>query len=260
MTVLLDRLAERIDDVAAAQRLLVACDLDGTIADLVSDPAAARLRDVAKGAVRELAALPDTVVAIVSGRSLDDLRAVVGEIAELDRVRLFGSHGLEADDGTVIGMARAASTSRDDLVRRVARIVAQFPGARCEPKPYGAAVHHGRLGPEDASRMRRAIDDLLDQDPSLFWKPGKHVLDISVLPLYKPFAVDTLQHRWEPTTTIYAGDDTTDEDVFAALWPGDIGIKIGMGPTAAGYRTPSTRSFETLLVRLAARRRVLRGA
>ncbi|HSP76444.1 MAG TPA: trehalose-phosphatase, partial [Cryobacterium sp.] len=34
----------------------------------------------------------------------------------------------------------------------------------------------------------------------------------------------------------YAGDDTTDEDAFAVLQPGDVGLKIGAGDSLAGYR------------------------
>ncbi|WP_153038784.1 hypothetical protein [Rathayibacter tanaceti] len=35
---------------------------------------------------------------------------------------------------------------------------------------------------------------------------------------------------------LYAGDDVTDEDAFAVLGPGDLGIKSGEGTTAAAFR------------------------
>jgi trehalose-6-phosphatase len=34
----------------------------------------------------------------------------------------------------------------------------------------------------------------------------------------------------------FAGDDLTDEEVFAGLGPDDFGVRVGPGPTAARYR------------------------
>src|SRR3990170_5703836 len=85
-------LLQRMNEMARQPILLVACDFDGTLAPLVNDPRGARAEPEALRALRSLAALPQTYVAVVSGRGLADLRAVVGEQAGL---RLLGSHGCE---------------------------------------------------------------------------------------------------------------------------------------------------------------------
>ena len=62
--------------LAHAPILLVACDYDGTVAPIVNDPMKAiPLRDTSV-ALRSLAELPQTHVAVISGRALRDLAAL----------------------------------------------------------------------------------------------------------------------------------------------------------------------------------------
>ena len=61
-------------------------------------PSDARALPEALTAIRGLAALPGTTVALVSGRALADLAALSGLGSP---VRLVGSHGFEPDDGAV---------------------------------------------------------------------------------------------------------------------------------------------------------------
>ena len=78
--------AAELDRIAAAERLLIALDFDGTVSPLVDEPLSARMLPHAREALDVLAALPDTTVALVSGRTLADLKV----IAEYERV----GHGL----------------------------------------------------------------------------------------------------------------------------------------------------------------------
>ena len=55
---------------------------------------------------------------------------------------------------------------------------------------------------------------------------------------------------------MFIGDDTTDEDAFAALDPNDVGIKVGGGDTVAGWQLPDQVDVSSVLEELAA----LRGA
>jgi trehalose 6-phosphate synthase/phosphatase len=47
-----------------------------------------------------------------------------------------------------------------------------------------------------------------------------------------------------------AGDDHTDEDLFAALPPGSFAIKVGIGNTNANYHIKSWQSLRAILQRL----------
>ncbi|MFV1990500.1 MAG: trehalose-phosphatase, partial [Acidimicrobiales bacterium] len=85
-------LQARIVELARTPQLLVACDYDGTIAPLVANPMDALPRRETVAAMRGLAELPQTHVAVISGRSLRDLAA----LSRLpDEIHLVGSHGSE---------------------------------------------------------------------------------------------------------------------------------------------------------------------
>src|SRR5690606_32452802 len=85
---------EALEEIAATERLLVALDFDGTLAPLQDEPMRSRAVPEATAAIDRLVALPDTVVALVSGRTLEHLR-IIAEHDDDSRVWLAGSHGVE---------------------------------------------------------------------------------------------------------------------------------------------------------------------
>ncbi|MGB5760250.1 MAG: trehalose-phosphatase, partial [Acidimicrobiales bacterium] len=83
---------DTVAGLAGVDRLLVATDFDGVLAPIVDDPAAVAAIPEAMAALRTLAALPGTSVAVVSGRGYELLATLV---APADRFTLVGSHGVE---------------------------------------------------------------------------------------------------------------------------------------------------------------------
>jgi trehalose 6-phosphate phosphatase len=103
---------------------------------------------------------------------------------------------------------------------------------------------------------RAAAADLLAQadalaDPSLTKKPGKEVLELAVTDADKGSALRRLRAETGAAAALYLGDDVTDEDAFRALHPGDLGVKIGTGDTAARFRVADPAAAIALLGRLA---------
>src|SRR5918995_4580035 len=144
MTIDVDRdgfepaLRSAITQLARIPQLLVACDYDGTLAPIVEDPAAAAPLPEAVAALRSLATLPQTTVAVVSGRALRDLAALSRLPSE---VHLVGSHGSEFDVGFVQRLAPELVELRSRLQTELERIAAEHPGVRLENKPASVAVH-----------------------------------------------------------------------------------------------------------------------
>ena len=64
-------------------------------------------------------------------------------------------------------------------------------------------------------------------------------------------AVKELRERTGATATLFIGDDVTDEDAFARLGAGDVGVKVGEGATAAEYRVEDPESVARLLTAFA---------
>ncbi len=143
----------------------------------------------------------------------------------------MGSHGAEYGGP----LADALAGRRDALADRLAPLVAAVPGARLEVKPASVAVHVRQVADPAAAAALLASADAA-ADPSLTKKPGKAVLELAVTDADKGSAVARLREELGAAAVVYLGDDLTDEDVFRRLGPGDVGVKVGEGETAAGHR------------------------
>ena len=134
--------------VARVPSLLVACDYDGTLAPIVEDPTTATPAPEAVTAVRTLAGLGNTTVAVISGRALRDLAALSRLPSE---IRLVGSHGMEFDVGYVGELPPDRVQRRAELLAALTAIGKDQPGVRLEAKPASIAVHT-RSAPRDVTQ------------------------------------------------------------------------------------------------------------
>ena len=237
-----------LSGLAAAPELLVALDFDGTLAPIVPVPTDARALPEALGAIEGLAALASTTVVLVSGRSLADLAAVSGLGPP---VRLVGSHGLEPDDGPV-PLDDAQRERLDQLNAQVNALVDSADGVRIEHKPAGVAVHVRGAAPDVGDRVFTALREGPAAAAGIVSTPGKAVLDLSVTEMSKGIALDRMRGS---AAVFFAGDDVTDESVFTRLRPGDVGVKVGDGDTAAAHRVPDPAALAAVLEQLLAARR-----
>ncbi|WP_222618326.1 bifunctional alpha,alpha-trehalose-phosphate synthase (UDP-forming)/trehalose-phosphatase [Nakamurella sp. PAMC28650] len=258
---------EALTKISETERLLVGTDFDGTLAPIVDDPAAARALPEALEALRSLSTIPGTVVAVVSGRGLADLRMLLGET---DHMQLVGSHGAEVSSMSTDGSQNPEHTGRSELSataatrlsalrRALQSITSQYAGVNLEAKPTGVAVHLRGADPDDAKAVTKAIE----QDPAT-WSGvhllrAKMVLELTVVATDKGRALQHLARENHCTGIIFIGDDITDENAFLALGPDDVGVKVGSGATAADVRIADPARVADLLHVLDATRRRGRG-
>lgn len=233
--------------LAGAGRLLVACDYDGTLAPLVADPAAAYPVPEAIEALRALADLPNTSVALISGRALVDLSALSG-LSE--PVHLVGSHGTEWSTGAVRGMDDERKDTLQRLISALAAIAARYDGVAVETKPASAVLH---VRNADRAAAAAALTELADcplRWPGLHVTRGKEVVEIAVVPTDKGAALAELRSLLDADAVLFVGDDVTDEAAFARLSGADVGVKVGEGASRATYRIAAPTDVASLLADL----------
>ena len=242
----------RLRELARVPVLLVACDYDGTLAPIIDNPDEARPLRESVAALRQLAAMPDTHVAVISGRALRDL-AALSRLPE--EIHLVGSHGTEFDVGFADDLSPEQRDLRDRVLGELNDIARRDHGFIVEPKPAGVAFHYRKAEPDIAAI---AVEDVLGGPGSrdgVHVKTGKMVVELSVLDLNKGDALDRLRTDVSAEAVIFAGDDVTDEDAFARLTGPDLGLKVGPEPTLARGRLHDPQSVAQMLALVAERRR-----
>lgn len=268
-----------LDELARTPRLLVALDFDGTLAPLVDEPMTARMTEATAAAVAALAAAPGTTVAFVSGRSLADLR-VIAEHDDASSIPLAGSHGAQwwlpghigvsghfgvpGDDVEPPAAAHSEDHSedlalRDDLRAQAERLVSGIPGAWIEPKAFGFGVHSRLVSAADADEVHDRVGALMSQRaPHWRRRAGHAISEYAFRTEGKDGAVARLRELTDATAVLFAGDDVTDEDALRSLGAGDLGIRVGEGPTAATMRVADIDELAALLSGLAHQRSAAR--
>jgi len=232
-----DDLRRALTAAAHSPILLVAADFDGTISPIVAHPRDARPIPSAIEALAELAGLPDTTSALISGRALTDLKALSGAPAV---VKLVGSHGSEFEEGVFEGVDDAARARLALLITALESVSSRYPGSTVETKPISAAFHVRNVSPANA---QQALDDALAAADvfDVHLTEGKAVREFALIRTDKGEALDLLRHRTNATAVVYFGDDVTDEWAFRRLARegSDVGVKVGPGDTMAGFRVES---------------------
>ncbi|WP_019515530.1 trehalose-phosphatase [Sphingomonas sp. Mn802worker] len=199
-------------------------DFDGTLVEIAATPDAVSVSDVLRQLLRDLQARMDGRVAIVSGRSVAEIAALLDPVA----LTIAGSHGLEiaTADGSVETPERTAGI--DTALATLQDFASSRPGVLVEDKPFGVGLHY-RLAP-DQEADARALAAALADEHGLHLQLGKMVAELRLPGGDKGSALKALMA--EPgrvaTRPVFMGDDVTDEAAFAAACElGGAGILIG---------------------------------
>jgi HAD superfamily hydrolase (TIGR01484 family) len=261
-------LHDEIARLAATPILLVGCDYDGTLAPIAHSPSAARTDERSLAALRRLATLESTHAAVISGRARQDLIERLGITPNL---ALIGGHGAEmgapapaiaesASRGTApltfpdtppAAPTEPSPGTIERLSTELEHIAADFPGALVETKPSGAAFHYRKVDPESHARARELVRSAALRLKAPVVREGTMVIEVSLVPTNKGRAFRWLIDRVYAHAAVFIGDDLTDEDAFAVLRPGDLGVKVGEDSSAARERIATTDDVHDLLEALA---------
>jgi trehalose 6-phosphate phosphatase len=180
--------------------VILVTDFDGTLAEVVQDPAAARARPEALQALGELAPLLADVI-VLSSRppaQLESLVAVPG-------VRLIG------DSGLVIPR-HAQKEALDRFNAAAGRLMEGIPGAWLEVKPASTALHF-RNTDLSGAEMLDMLQPLLD-GARLEASLGRKVVEVHTPKAGKGSALAALVPGEDPGGVVCFGDDENDRSMF----------------------------------------------
>ncbi len=234
-----------LKQLAGRDRILVASDFDGTLSEIVPRPEDARPVDGAIDALQVLSGQSGVSVAVVSGRGLDDLVALVGDV---DGIELVGEHG-----SVWHGREAPRPESYDEVKDALESIAGGVEGAWVESKHTAFSLHTRAVADADEEeQVVRQAETALERIVPGCFERGLHVLDVRLSGSTKADAVAEL--RRATLGVLFVGDDTTDESVFRDARAEDVMVKVGGGETAAPHRVPGPRQVVELFERLASLR------
>lgn len=208
---------------------LFAFDLDGTLAPIVEDYAAARVAKPVQVTLQRLVTLAKVVV--ITGRSRQAAQAILGFEPHL----LIGNHGSEWPSGEVnrnwqqIGLCLKWQEQLYDKVSSLQGVETEFKGE-------SVSVHYRKAeNPVQALAAINAAVETLDPPP----KSIDGIFVVNLMPaeaLTKGDALLAAMELFGLQRAIFIGDDVTDEAVFRLADAAVFGIHIGTeGKTAASY-------------------------
>lgn len=222
-------------------------DFDGTLSQIVSHPKDAVIRPDAKKWLKKLLKRRNVRIAIVTGRSLPDIRR---------RIRLPGlyyvaNHGMEVfyKDRFLLKKGRQFERPLKCFGDEMISTLAHIPGIFIEEKGLSIAVHFRRVERKYHGLVKKVVHEVAEpivKKYDLELTKGKMVLELRPAAVWnKGSAVKWLWKKIAPAYfPVYVGDDVTDEDAFKALKNHGLTIRIGKKVESyAEYYTNSIKTF-----------------
>ena len=232
-------------------------DYDGVLAPITNIPCQAVIPKETKHILRRLVDKSNLTLAIVSGRSIKNIKGMV----KIKNIIYAGNHGLEVGDlqtSCEIPVSLRYKTELKRVKKELINKLAKIKGVLIEDKEFSLSLHYRLVNkayvPTIKSIFKRAIAKLKMQDkikiftdkktleitPNILWNKGSIVSLILIL--LRSF------FKRKKIMPIYIGDGLTDNDAFRALKKHGITIFVGASRRAqADYYLKNTLEVRELL-------------
>lgn len=242
-----------------ADRLFLFLDYDGTLTPLRKTPGRAIPSRRLLRLLIQLMSLDGTMLAIVTGRSLADIKSLVRTKGLL----FAANHGFEIE--TEHGKWRHPRIGR--LARTFSRIeallqkrIGTIPGVLVQNKQGTMTIHYRNVAPSNVEEVRKIVEDCVHPfRKSVRITGGKKVMEV------RPRVSWNKGHaiRWilkklgspHNAMIVCCGDDITDEDAFRLLPSSAVTIRVGhVRDSKARYYVRSVSEVHRFLRSLAGAR------
>jgi trehalose 6-phosphate synthase/phosphatase len=241
-------LKDRVQTGRRAPRKTLLLDYDGTLVPLMPLPELAAPDPRLLALLGRLAAMPGAAVHVISGRRRDSLETCLGELP----ITIHAEHGY----WTRTASGWRAQISGDVAWKRpvleiMSSKVATTPGSFVEEKSVGLAFHYRGCDPsligEKLNQLRHELSGL-GVAGEFELVPGAKVLEARMRGVSKGSVVQrALADFASDDFALLAGDDATDEEMFAAAPESAICVHVGRGRSRAAYRVDDSWALRGLL-------------
>lgn len=244
----MDYLFSRINTIEELLRnkfILLLLDYDGTLSPIAENPKKAVISRETKDLLQSLSKSHYCKLGIISGRSLRDLKNVVG----VEGLIYAGNHGLEIEGPKIKFESQVSAGTKSAIRHIVAEIkkrLSSVIGVLIEDKVLTLSIHYRLVEKKDMPIFEKIISEITNPyvareeivinsgkkvyeiRPSLNWDKGKVALWL--------FARQQFISGLRDVLPVYIGDDSTDEDAFIALNRKGLTVFVGKpGNSMADY-------------------------
>ena len=225
-------------------------DFDGTLVEIADRPDGVFVDPILTPLLNRVAGMLNGRLAIVSGRSVAQIDAILGPVA--GQLTVVGSHGgeMRLPGSDILAPERPHALRAAESL--FADAFAGETGVIVEVKSLGVAIHY-RLAPSAGPRANDLAESWGARNGLLVQK-GKMMVELRVTGHDKGSGIAALMDLapFGAHDPVFVGDDETDEPGFA--WcesAGGFGVLVGPPhPTAARYQLPDVAAVHGWLASL----------
>ena len=218
-------------------------DFDGTLAPICDDPESVGLSKDDANLLIDCANFLGGALAIISGRDLRDLAARVPS-----GLWRSGNHGLFiAAPGKTVPPDLPSLPSA--LAEAMETLIRDMDGVWLERKGPVAAIHF-RAAPQHEADILTGTDKLLKRFSEYKRQHGNMIVEAKPMDANKGSFIHRQMAKpiFSGRIPFMIGDDTTDEDAFAAVQDlGGLAVKVGPGESCAAYRAATIADVYSFL-------------
>ncbi|MHA1572319.1 MAG: trehalose-phosphatase [Alphaproteobacteria bacterium] len=205
-------------------------DVDGTLVDIAETPDGVKVPAALGKILADVDAALGGALALVSGRSIAGIEKLLGP----QRCAIAGLHGLEIRQANETAIRRAPVDA--DCLQEASEVLRAFvgdhDGVTLEDKGLTLAVHYRTAAAAKDAVVETVTALAADSGGKLHAIHGKMVVVLKPPAVNKGTAIETLMASpsFAGRRAVFAGDDVTDEDGFAAVNRMDgYSIRVGVG-------------------------------
>jgi len=221
-------------------------DYDGTLTSFVNTPSKAVPSQRLLKILDKFAERDDIHVTVISGRDGGFLSEHLGHYKTFSLVAEHGYRIRRPGSTWKLLNPHMDLTWIDDVKPILDLYAAMTPGAHVEVKKSSLVWHYRSTDPEFGSwKAAELINELGASVHNMPVKVqhGKKIVEVASVQVNKGIAMSQILEEEYFEEVLCAGDDLTDEEMFANAPQDAVTVKIGRGESKAQYRLPSSQAF-----------------